>query len=72
MRTGDSVVKVIVCVKQVPDMTEAKMDREAKTIKTNVHCDKLSTILVRKMPCNASITWFVDCEHKEIGVASNK
>jgi electron transfer flavoprotein beta subunit len=32
MRTGDSVVKVIVCVKQVPDMTEAKMDREAKTI----------------------------------------
>jgi len=32
MRTGDSVVKVIVCVKQVPDMTEAKMDRETNTI----------------------------------------
>lgn len=25
-------MKVIVCVKQVPDMTEAKMDREEKTI----------------------------------------
>jgi len=28
---GETYMKVIVCVKQVPDMTEAKMDREAKT-----------------------------------------